>query len=110
MFLIRFFHRRRVERCHLVIEVFASRQCIAIVPNRPSSVKERIKKFPPNACRGERCGGLGAHSPQQTGSSHGGEGFIGQGFPEGEEQYGELSCDGDDGPLLGLGCSLPGKT
>ena len=29
------------------------RRCIAIVPNRPSSVGSRV---PPNACRGERCG------------------------------------------------------
>ena len=47
----------------------------------------------------------------RTGSSHGREGFIRfTGFPEREEQYGELSCDGHDGPLLGLGCSLLGKT
>jgi hypothetical protein len=32
------------------------------------------------------------------------------GFPERKEQYGELSCDGDDGPLLGLGRSLLGET
>ena len=79
----------------------------AIVPNRPSSVGSRV---PPNACRGERCGVWGAQ-PQSDRSSHGGEGFIRfTGFPEREEQYGELSCDSDDGPLLGLGCSLPGET
>ena len=41
------------------------RQCLAIVPNRPSSVKERIKKFPPNACRGERCGVWGRTAPSR---------------------------------------------
>ena len=47
----------------------------------------------------------------QTGSSHGGKGFIGfTRFPEREEQYGELSCDSDDGPLLGFSCSLLGET
>jgi len=37
------------------------------------------------------------------------EGFIRfTGFPEREEQYGELSCDSDDGPLLG--CPLLSET
>ena len=40
-----------------------------------------------------------------------GEGFIRfTGFPEREEQYGELSCDSDDGALLGPCCSLLGET
>jgi hypothetical protein len=44
-------------------------------------------------------------------SSHGWEGLIRfTRFPERKEQYGELSCDGDDGPLLGLGRSLLGET
>ena len=84
----------------------------AIVPNRPSSVavlswvKSSPERLPRRAVRG-----LGAHSPNQTGSDHSVEGFIRfTGFPEREEQYGELSCDSDDGPLLGLGCSLPGET
>ena len=84
----------------------------AIVPNRPSSVavlswlKSSPERLPRRAVRG-----LGAHSPNQTGSSHGGKGFIRfTGFPEREEQYGELSCDSDDGSLLGLGCSLLGET
>jgi hypothetical protein len=84
----------------------------AIVPNRPSLVAilswvtSSPERLPRRAVRG-----LGAQSPHQTGSSHCGEGFIRfTGFPEREEQYGELSCDGDDGPLLGLGCSLLGKT
>ena len=85
----------------------------------PSSYRNRSEsfvlswgqEFPPNACRGERCGVWGAHSPQQTGSSHGGKGFIRfTGFPEREEQYGELSCDRDDGALLGPCCSLLGET
>src|SRR6476620_1060173 len=33
----------------------------AIVPNRPSSVG--AQEFPPNACRGERCGVWGAEPP-----------------------------------------------
>ena len=83
---------------------------IAIVPNRPSSVKKG-SRVPPERLPRRAVRGLGAHSPQQTGSSHGGKGFIRfTGFPEREEQYGELSCDGNDGPLLGLGCSLLGKT
>ena len=80
----------------------------ATVPNRPSSVavlswvESSPERLPRRAVRG-----LGAHSPNQTGSSRGVEGFIRfTGFPEREEQYGELSCDSDDGPLLGLGCPL----
>ena len=81
----------------------------AIVPNRPSLVG--VQEFPPNACRDERCGGLGRIALHQTGSSHSGEGFIRfTGFPKREEQYGELSGDGNDGPLLGLGGSLLGQT
>ena len=102
---------QRVERCYLNVEVsmLSFRLRIAIVPNRSSSVGGQ--EFPPNACRGERCGVWGAHSPQQTGSSHGGKGFIRfTGFPEREEQYGELSCDSDDGALLGPCCSLLGET
>ena len=84
----------------------------AIVPNRPSSVAvlSWVKSSPrtPAAASGA---GLGAHSPNQTGLHHSVEGFIRfTGFPEREEQYGELSCDSDDGPLLGLGCSLLGET
>ena len=80
----------------------------AIVPNHPSSVgvKSPPERLPRRAVRG-----LGAQSPHQTGSSHSGEGFIRfTGFPKREEQYGELSGDGNDGPLLGLGCSLLGET
>ena len=69
------------------------------------------QEFPPNAYRGERCGVWGRTASNQNGSGHSGEGFIRfTGFPEREEQYGELSCDGDDGSLLGLGCSLLGET
>ena len=85
----------------------------AIVPNRPSSVAvfSLVKSSPPNAYRGERCGVWGRTASNQNGSGHSGEGFIRfTGFPEREEQYGELSCDGDDGSLLGLGCSLLGET
>jgi hypothetical protein len=71
-----------------------------------SWVKSSPERLPRRAVRG-----LGAHSPNQTGSSCGVEGFIRfTGFPKREEQYGELSCDSDDGPLLGLGCSLLGET
>ena len=81
----------------------------AIVPNRPSSVG--FQEFPPERLPRRAVRGLGAQSPHQTGLSHSREGFIRfTGFPEREEQYGELSCDGDDGPLLGLGRSLLGET
>ena len=67
----------------------------AIVPNRPFSVavlswvKSSPERLPWRAVRG-----LGAQSPNQTGSSRGVEGFIRlTGFPEREEQYGELSCE-----------------
>ena len=67
-------------------------------------------RVPPERLPRRAVRGLGAQSPHQTGSSHGREGFIRfTGFPEREEQYGELSCDSDDGPLLGLGCSLLGE-
>jgi hypothetical protein len=76
-----------------------------------SSVLSWISRVPPERLPRRAVGGLGAHSPNQIGSSRGVEGFIRfTGFPEREEQYGELSCDSDDGPLLGLGCSLLGET
>ena len=76
-----------------------------------SSVLSWGSRVPPERLPRRAVRGLGAHSPQQTGSSHGGKGFIRfTGFPEREEQYGELSCDSDDGPLLGPCCSLLGET
>ena len=77
----------------------------------PSSYRNRSESFvlswgsrvPPERLPRRAVRGLGAHSPQQTGSSHGGKGFIRfTGFPEREEQYGELSCDSDDGALWPL--------
>jgi hypothetical protein len=73
-----------------------------------SSVLSWTPKFPPNACRGERCGVWGRTAPIIPVQSHSVEGFIRfMGFPEREEQYGQLSCDGDDSPLLGL--SVPSR-
>ncbi len=56
---------QRVERCHLNVEVsmLSFRLRIAIVPNRPSSVGGQ--EFPPNACRGERCGAWGRTAPSR---------------------------------------------
>ena len=67
-------------------------------------------EFPPNACRGERCGGLGAQGPHQTGSGHGGKGFVGlAGFPERQQKNCELSGHSDHGPLLGPGGAISGE-
>ena len=78
-------------------------------PQLPSSVGSRVPPRTPAAASGAV--GLGAQSPQQTGSSHCGKRFIRfTGFPKREEQYGELSCDSDDGALLGPCCSLLGET
>src|SRR4029077_1485739 len=92
-----------LSRCRSLMLSFPARR-----RNRSeSSVLSWGQELPRTLCRGERWG-FGAI---RTGSSHGREGFIRfTGFPEREEQYGELSCDGHDGPLLGLGCSLLGKT
>ena len=76
-----------------------------------SSVLSWGSRVPPERLPRRAVRGLGAHSPQQTGSSHGGKGFLRfTGFPEREEQYRELSCDSDDGALLGPCCSLLGET
>ena len=73
------------------------------IPNRPSSVGVKSSPRTPAAAS---AAGFGDAEPHHTGSGHGGEGFIRfTGFPERKKQYGELSCDGHDGPLLGLGCS-----
>ena len=85
---------------------------LALGRNRSgSSVLSLIPRVPPERLPWRAVRALGAHSPNQTASDHTVEGFIRlTGFPEREEQYGELSCDRDDGPLFGLGCSLPGET
>ena len=81
----------------------------AIVPNRPSSVG--AQEFPPNACRGERCGVLGAQSPHQTSSSHRRKRFVGlTGFPERQQQNSELSGHSNNGPLLGLSGAVLGES
>src|SRR6476659_9070250 len=63
--LIRFFSPQKGGTLPSLYRSLCFRQCLAIVPNRPSSVKERIKKFPPNACRGERCGVWGRTAPSR---------------------------------------------
>jgi hypothetical protein len=107
--LIRFFSPQKggtlPSQCRSLMLSF--RRESAIVPNRPSSVAvlSWLKSSPrtPAAASGA---GFGGAEPYPTGSGHGMEGFIRfTGFSERKEQYDELSCDGDDGPLLGLGCS-----
>ena len=96
-----------LSRCRSLMLSFPARR-----RNRSeSSVLSWGSRVPPERLPRRAVRGLGAHSPQQTGSSHGGKGFIRfTGFPEREEQYRELSCDSDDGALLGPGCSLLGET
>jgi hypothetical protein len=75
-----------------------------------SSVLSLIPRVPPERLPRRAVAGFGG-APHQTGSSHSVEGFIRlTGFPEREEQCGELSRDSDDGSLLGPGCSLLGET
>jgi hypothetical protein len=57
-----------------------------------SSVLSLIPRVPPERLQRRAVRGLGAHSPNQTGSSHSVEGFIRfTRFPEREEQDGELA-------------------
>jgi hypothetical protein len=69
-----------------------------------------IVAFPPNACRGERCGVWGRRAPHQIGSGHDGKSFVRlTRFPECEQKHGELSGHSDYGSLLGPGGAILGE-